>query len=348
MTSDKLHSAHGSLLNPKLCYIVINFLNEGMSLMLFLSEQQQAELLNMKEVINEVANALQAYSEGKTENPLRYALDFNDHNRYLVMPALSDSLKIVGVKTVTFAPNNAGENKPTIVGSVILSDYDTGETLSVLDAGFLTKVRTGAISGVATKYLARQDAKVLAVIGAGVQAKGLIEAVLAVRDIKTIHLSSRTIAKAQHLATQLRQQLDIDVHVFDDADDAINDADIIVTATNSSTPVFSSPLQPGVHINAVGSFKPDMQELPTHAVSQANQIVIESQEAAFEETGDLIIPMNEGVINDTTMITEIGHIISDQATGRTSSNDITLFKSVGLAIVDIVVANYFYKKANNI
>ena len=147
--------------------------------MKYIDEQTQAQLLDMNEVILEVEKALQAFSENKTITPLRYVLPFNEQNRYLVMPALSDELKIVGLKTVSFAPDNPKKGKATITGSVILSDYETGETLAVLDGGYLTKIRTGAISGVATKYLSREDAKVLTVIGAGVQAEGLIEAVMA-------------------------------------------------------------------------------------------------------------------------------------------------------------------------
>ena len=139
--------------------------------MRYLNEETQAELLNMEEVIDRVGQALKAFSEGKTKTPLRHVLPFNKHNRYLVMPALSDELN----------------GKAIISGSVILSDYETGETLAVLDGGYLTKIRTGAISGVATKYLSRKDAKVLCVIGAGIQAEGLIEAMMAVRDIEVVH-----------------------------------------------------------------------------------------------------------------------------------------------------------------
>ena len=145
--------------------------------MLFISAEEQAQLLDMSEIVEAVAESLRAYSEGKTDTPLRYSLPFNENNRYLVMPALSDELKIVGLKTVTAAPNNTKIGKKTIVGSVILSDYETGETLAVLEGSYLTKIRTGAISGVATKYLAREDAKTLCVIGTGDQAEGLIKSV---------------------------------------------------------------------------------------------------------------------------------------------------------------------------
>lgn len=313
--------------------------------MRYLDEQTQSELLNMNDVIEEVGQALKAFSEGKTETPLRHVLPFNKQNRYLVMPALSDELKIVGLKTVSFAPDNPKKGKATITGSVILSDYETGETLAVLDGGYLTKIRTGAISGVATKYLSREDAKVLTVIGAGVQAEGLIEAVMAVRNIEEVHFSSRTKEKAEKLAEATQQKYGVKTKTYDQADEAMEAADIIVTATNASEPVYSHTLHPGVHLNAVGSFKPDMQELPSESMMIANKIVVESTEAAMEETSDLKVPHEEGILTHNMLYGELGDIVSGKKAGREDEKEVTLFKSVGLAIVDIVVAQYFYKKA---
>ena len=309
--------------------------------MKYIDEQTQAQLLNMNEVILEVEKALQAFSENKTITPLRYVLPFNEQNRYLVMPALSDELNIVGLKTVSFAPENSKKGKATITGSVILSDYETGETLSILDGGFLTKVRTGAISGVATKYLAKENAKTLSVIGAGVQAEGLIEAILA---IEKIHIASRTFEKAEKFAQNIRNRFNIKVSVFRSADEAIDSADIVVTATNANQPVYTHSLHPGVHLNAVGSFKPDMQEIPSETMLVANKIVVESMEAALEETGDLKIPQAEGILTKNMLHSELGDIISGEKVGRETEEEVTVFKSVGLAIVDIIVAQYFYKK----
>ncbi|RIL31720.1 ornithine cyclodeaminase family protein [Staphylococcus equorum] len=317
--------------------------------MLFISAEEQAQLLDMSEIVEAVAESLRAYSEGKTDTPLRYSLPFNEDNRYLVMPALSDELKIVGLKTVTVAPNNTKVGKKTIVGSVILSNYETGETLAVLEGSYLTKIRTGAISGVATKYLAREDAKTLCVIGTGDQADGLIKAVLAVRQIDRIQFYNRTYEKAVTFAEEVQSVYpNLDLAVFDNVDeaieDAIEDADVIVTATNASEPVFHKRLAPGVHLNAVGSFKPDMQELPSQAIADADKVVVEAVEAVMEETGDLINPVAEGVFKADGLYGELGNIVSAKLEGRLSEDEITIFKSVGVAIVDIVVANYFYQK----
>lgn len=314
--------------------------------MRYIDAQEQAKLLNMEEIVDAVAESLKAYSEGKTNTPLRYSLPFNEDNRYLVMPALSDELKIVGLKTVTVAPNNTKIGKNTIVGSVILSDYETGETLAVLEGSYLTKIRTGAISGVATRYLARENAKTLCVIGTGDQAQGLIEAVLAVRDIERIQFYNRTYDKAVNFSKQIEKDHEhLNLVVCDDVETAIADADIIVTATNAQTPVFKQRLAQGVHVNAVGSFKPDMQELPSQAIVDADKVVVEAVEAALEETGDLINPVSEGVFGRNHLYGELGHIVASKLEGRVSEDEITIFKSVGVAIVDIVVANYFYQKA---
>jgi len=313
--------------------------------MLFIDEKEQAALLNMEEVVEVVAESLRAYSEDKTDTPLRYVLPFNEANRYLVMPALSDELKVVGLKTVTVAPNNAKSGKNTIVGSVILSDYETGETLAVLEGSYLTKIRTGAITGVATQYLSRQNAETLCVIGTGDQAQGIIKAVLAVRDIKRIQFYNRTYEKAIRFAKQVQSEYpNIDVEVFDHVDKAIEHADVIVTATNATHPVFNRALEPGVHVNAVGSFKPDMQELPSHAIAKADKVVVEAVDVAMEETGDLITPVSEGIFTKADLHGELGNIVASKIEGRLTESEITVFKSVGVAIVDIAVANYFYQK----
>ena len=247
---------------------------------------------------------------------------------------------------MTVAPNNSKQGKNTIVGSVILSDYETGETLAVLEGSYLTKIRTGAISGVATQYLARNDASTLCVIGTGDQAQGLIEAVLAVRDIKRIQCFNRTYDKAVKFAEMVQQQhKELEVEVYERVEHAIAGADVIVTATNAQTPVFDQMLEPGVHVNAVGSFKPDMQELPSQLIANADKVVVEAESAALEETGDLLTPISEGEFTANDLHGELGHIVAERLEGRVSDDEITVFKSVGVAIVDIVVANYFYRKS---
>ncbi|WP_155591176.1 ornithine cyclodeaminase family protein [Lysinibacillus cavernae] len=314
--------------------------------MLVINAEEQRNLVVMKEIIELAAVALKEFSAKRTLTPIRSALPFdNGQSTALTMPSVAEELSCVGVKVVMVSPNNQKLGKKTINGVVMLSDFKTGEPLALLEGSFLTMIRTGALSGVATNYLAREDSKKLCIIGTGEQAKGLVEAILAVRDIEEILLFNRTEQKAHEFADYIRLKFNKQVHVYCDANEAIHDADIIVTTTNASTPVFSDALKPGVHINAVGSFRPTMQELPSHAVSSANKVVVESREAAIEETGDLIIPINEGVFDATSVHGELGQIVAGELKGRENADEITLFKSVGLAVVDIVVANYFYEKA---
>ncbi|MCY1619975.1 ornithine cyclodeaminase family protein [Staphylococcus pettenkoferi] len=313
--------------------------------MRYISAKDQRDVMDMKEVVKVTGQALQAYSEGKTETPLRYTLPFNDDNRYLVMPAICDELKATGVKIVSFVPGNPQRGKQTIEGSVMLTDRETGETLAVLDGAFLTKFRTGAISGVATQYMAREDADTLCVIGTGEQAEGLIEAVLAVRDIKRIQFFNRTHEKAVRFADEMKARFDhLETEVFEDVDDAMKGADVVVTATNSPKPVFEGKLDDGVHLNAVGSFNPDMQELPSDVLAHADKVAVESKNAALEETGDFIEAMRAGKFEEVDLYGELGRIVSGELTGRDNDDEVTVFKSVGLAIVDIVVAQYFYEK----
>ncbi|GIN69040.1 MULTISPECIES: ornithine cyclodeaminase family protein [Bacillus] len=314
--------------------------------MLVLSAEEQRKLVDMNEMIECAAVALKEFSTGRTVTPIRAALPFGDgQNTSLVMPSAAEELKSIGVKIVNVAPHNQTLGKKTINGLVILSDFKTGEPISLLEGSYVTMMRTGALSGVATKYLSRQDSKRLCMIGTGEQAKGLVEAVLAVRDIEDIALYNRTEQKAKQFADYIRKKWNTRVQVYSDANEAVRGADIIVTATNSSAPVFTEPLQPGVHVNAVGSFRPAMQELPSHVMSQADSVVVESREAALEETGDLLVPIREGVFKPNDIHAELGQIVNGVHKGRVVDQDITVFKSVGLAVVDIAAAGYLYKKA---
>ncbi|MBS4192775.1 ornithine cyclodeaminase family protein [Bacillus sp. FJAT-49705] len=314
--------------------------------MLVINTDELRSLADMNEIIECVAVALKEFSAKRTITPIRAALPFNnDQNTALIMPSVAEELGSVGLKVVAVAPNNKNLGKKTITGVVMLSDFKTGEPIALLEGSYLTMIRTGALSGVATKYLSRQDAKKLCIIGTGEQAKGLLEAVLTVRDIEEIFLNNRTEQKAQEFAEYIRMKFDKHVQVYSDSNEAVCEADIIVTTTNSTTPVFSERLKPGVHVNAVGSFRPTMQEIPSHAISSAHKVVVESSEAALEETGDFQIPIKEGVFKPGDIYGELGQIVNGELNGRESNQEITLFKSVGLAVVDIVVAKYFYEKA---
>ncbi|EJQ04194.1 MULTISPECIES: ornithine cyclodeaminase family protein [Bacillus] len=314
--------------------------------MLVISANEQRNLVNMNEVIEYAALALKEFSAERTITPIRGSLPFaNERNMALIMPSVAEGLEALGLKVVTVVPENKKVGKKTINGIVMLSDFQTGEPLALLEGSYLTMIRTGALSGVATKYLARHNAKTLCIIGTGEQAKGIAEAIFAVRDIEKVILYNRTEEKAYAFAEYIQERFNKPAYVHTNANEAISEADIIVTTTNASTPVFSEKLQKGVHINAVGSFKPNMQELPSHAIAGANKVVVESKEAALDETGDLQVPIKEGLFKANAIHAELGQIISKEKAGRENNEEITIFKSVGLAVVDIIVAKYLYEKA---
>lgn len=314
--------------------------------MLVISANEQRNLVNMNEVIEYAVLALKEFSAERTITPIRGSLPFaNEQNTALIMPSVAEGLKAIGLKVVTVVPENKKIGKKTINGIVMLSDFQTGEPLALLEGSYLTMIRTGALSGVATKHLARHNAKTLCIIGTGEQAKGIAEAVFTVRDIEKVILYNRTEEKAYAFSQYIQGRFNKPAYVHTNANEAISEADIIVTTTNASTPVFSEKLQKGVHVNAVGSFKPNMQELPSHAIAGANKVVVESKEAALEETGDLQVPIQEGLFEASDIHAELGQIISGEKPGRESDEEITIFKSVGLAVVDIVVAKYLYERA---
>ena len=253
--------------------------------MLVLSANEQRNLVNMNEVIEYAALALKEFSAERTITPIRGSLPFaNEKNTALIMPSVAEGLEALGLKVVTVVPENKKIGKKTINGIVMLSDFQTGEPLALLEGSYLTMIRTGALSGVATKHLARHTAKTLCIIGTGEQAKGIAEAVFAVRHIERVMLYNRTEEKAYAFSQYIQKRFNTPTYVHKNANEAISEADIIVTTTNASTPVFSKTTK-GVHVNAVGSFRPSMQELPSHAIGNANKVVVESKEAALEETG---------------------------------------------------------------
>ncbi|MDM5196744.1 ornithine cyclodeaminase family protein [Fictibacillus enclensis] len=314
--------------------------------MIVINADDQKSLVHMNEVIEQAEVALREFSASRTITPIRSSLPFGGSQKTaLVMPSVAEQLGTLGLKVVTVVPDNKKIGKKTINGVVMLFDFETGEPLALLEASYLTVIRTGALSGVATKYLSCQDSKTLSIIGTGEQAKGLLEAVLAVRDIEKIVLYNRTEEKAHEFAEQVTEKFNKHVHVYTNPNEAVRVADIIVTATSSSEPVFSESLRPGVHVNAVGSFRPTMQELPSHVIFAADKVVVEARDAALEETGDLQIPIQEGNFSERGIYAELGELVSGERKGRESDQEITVFKSVGIAIADIVVAKYLYEKA---
>jgi ornithine cyclodeaminase/alanine dehydrogenase-like protein (mu-crystallin family) len=245
----------------------------------------------------------------------------------------------MGLKIVTLYGENAARGLPRIQALVVVLDAATGTPLAVMDGASLTAIRTGAASGAATDLLARPDASVAAIFGAGPQARTQLEAVCAVRPIRRAMIFDASAERAEALAGAMATQLGIPVRAAATPAEALVGADVVCTATTAVEPVFADrDVAPGTHINAVGSYKPTVREIPGETVRRA-RVVVDSREAALAEAGDLLIPMAQGLIGKDHIGAELGEIVAGLKRGRESPAEVTLFKSVGVAVQDLAAAN---------
>ena len=266
--------------------------------------------------------------------PIRLALE-TEHGVSLFMPAHLRESGNAGAKVVSVNPGNPTRGLPAIHAVVLVLDVTTGRPTALMDGTWLTALRTGAVGGLAADLLARRDAKILALFGAGVQARTQLEAVRCVREIDEVRVVSPSRASADRLVAEVTGVRAVRV---DEPNDAIAGADIIVAATNSSTPVFDgSRVEPGTHVTGVGSYTLDMREVDTALVKRA-RVIVDQREAVMEEAGDIVGPIRDGVVDETVIVAEIGEILLGRVRGRTADTDITFFKSVGNAVQDVAVA----------
>ena len=318
--------------------------------MLLLSEQQIRSIYTMKDAINDVESAVLDYSKEKIINPHRTVLNFPDQKASsLYMPSSMESAGKMAVKVVTIFPNNPSQGRKTTQGIIVLSDTNTGEHLACLNASYLTRLRTGAVSGIATKYLAKESAAAVAVIGCGAMAEEQLRAVLEVRDIRKILLYNRTRERAEIFAEKVKENnpaYNGSIYVLDNADDAVSGAEIVICSTRSETPVFTGEvLENGTHINGVGSYLPHMQEVDEETLFKCSKIVVDTLEGVKDEAGDFIIPAKKGVWSFSNICGEIGDLAAGKIKGREDDDEITFFKSVGIAYFDLAVAAAAYEKA---
>lgn len=319
---------------------------------LFLTRHDVQQAVGMVDAIEAVEGAFIALSTGKAYAPVRLSLPVPEQNAAIhYMPAYLPTSAALGAKIVSTFPHNPEIGKATVQAVLVVSDPSTGETLAIMEGGYLTALRTAAASGVASRHLARPDARVVAIFGAGVQGRTQLEAVCAVRDIETVWVYDLNGQAADRYASEMSMRggrVPSDVRVASSPVQAVSDADIICTSTPSRQPLFSdTDLKAGVHINAIGGFTPEMQEIPPDTVARA-RIVVDCHEACMAEAGDLIIPLNHGMINREQCTTELGHVAAGVRPGRTSSEQVTLFKSVGNAVQDVSVAQLVVQRARSL
>ncbi len=312
---------------------------------LWLNRQDIETVLTMDAAITAVENAFRQLATGGVVMPQRAGFGGNGGGGAAMPAYIGGADGGLGIKVVTLFGGNTAKNLPLINGTLLLLEPDTGLLLAVMDAGYMTAVRTGAVGGVATKYLAREDAQTVTVFGAGVQARTQLEAVCAVRNIRQALVIDPMPDAAARFAAEMGAMLDIDVTAADSIQEAIEAADILVTATSAHEPIFDGHLlRPGVHINGIGSHAAGWRELDTTTVQRA-KIVADQRAACLAEAGDLLIPLREGAIQESAIYAELGDVITGNKPGRETSAEITLFKSVGLAIQDVAVAALAYQAA---
>ncbi len=307
-----------------------------------LNTQAIRQALPMATAIEAMKEAYSQLSSGQASVPLRSRIDVSQHDGItLFMPALLHGSNDLALKIVSVFPHNLEKGLPTITAIVIALHSETGQPLGILEGGSLTAIRTGAASGAATDLLARPESQTVAIFGSGVQARTQLEAVCTVRPIEQVFIYSVDEPGAQAFVSEMagRGPIPDEIIIVSAPSDAIHEADIICTATTSSTPVFDGEgLKAGTHINAIGSFTPAMQELDTSTVRRA-RVIVDSRDAVLNEAGDLIIPIEEGLITPEWIYAELGEIVLGEKPGRTDPEQITLFKSVGVAVQDAVAAS---------
>jgi len=306
---------------------------------LHLSADAVRRALPMREAIEAMRDAFAQLARGEVTLPPRLRMDVPSENgTALVMPCHSASQKLFSLKFITLYADNAQRGLPLIQSTVLLNDGSTGAPLAVMDGASLTAIRTGAATGLATDLLARPEAALVAIIGTGVQACTQLEAVACVRRIQRARVYDRNAESAGRFAVEMQQQLGLAVERVASPSAAVHGADIICAATTSMTPVFEDrDVRPGTHINAVGAFRPDVAEVPAATVCRA-RVVMDHRASALEEAGDLLMPLRAGLIGEEHFSTELGQLVLGQKPGRMSVDDITLFKTVGVAIQDLCAA----------
>ena len=307
-----------------------------------LRREDVQQAISMAQAVEAVKGAFAQLSGGRANVPLRTQLPVPQHDGVtLFMPAYLEETNSLAVKIVSVFPNNLDQGLPTIHALVIVVDAATGQPIAAVDGTYLTALRTGAASGAATDLLARSDAQRVAIFGAGTQGRTQLQAVCEVRQVAKVWVYDTVRARAEQYAAEMRQKggkIPTNIEVADSPADAVAGADIICTATTSSTPVFhDASLKPGVHINGIGSYTPRMQEIDEATVARA-KIVVGSRSACLAETGDLIIPLGKGLISESDIHAELGEIVLGWKPGREAEQEVTFFKSVGNAVQDAAVA----------
>jgi alanine dehydrogenase len=315
-------------------------------IMLVLSEQQVKSLIDIDELIGALEQAHIQYSTGKAVMPVRLVVPLPQiQGRITAMPGFLTDNRALGMKVVTYFQENPKTNLPAILATIMLFSAATGKIMAIMDGSYITAIRTACASALATKVLANPHTPVLGILGAGVQARAHIRALARVRKISQIKIYSPSGISATALKKEVEPQIDAAVLVATSAEQAVRESDLVVTATTAKEPILKSEwLKPGVHVNAVGSHRPDLREIDGRTLARA-KIIVDGREAIMAECGDVLLAFKDNSITESAVDTEIGEVLAGKKPGRTSASEVTLYKSVGIAIQDVAAATLTYGKA---
>jgi alanine dehydrogenase len=311
-----------------------------------LSEQDVRIVLSMRDLIGAMEAALIRFSSREVAQPLRTVIEVGLQKAFVgVMPAFIHEPAALGTKVVSVFPSNTAAGLPTHLATIVLLDSMTGELLSIMDGRFITEARTAAVSAVSVQLLAQREASTLAIIGSGVQARSHLEAIGIVRDLAAVRVWSPNQDHRTTFAREMQARSTAPIKAAASAQEAVDGADLVVLATASREPVVSNEwITPGAHICAVGACRPDQREMDTALVSRG-RLFVDSRTGALAEAGDIVIPMTAGAFNETHLAGELGEVAAGTVRGRTSLDEVTIFKSLGMAVEDIAAAHLAYIKA---
>jgi ornithine cyclodeaminase len=311
-----------------------------------LSEQDVRTVLSMGDLIGAMEAALVRFSSRQVAQPLRTVIEIGLQKAFFgVMPAFIQDPPTLGTKVVSVFSSNTAVGLPTHLATIVLIDSMTGELLSVVDGRFITEARTAAVSALSVRLLARSDASRLAIIGSGVQARSHLEAIGLVRDLSAVRVWSPNADNRAAFAREMQPRTSAPVMATSSAQDAIDGADLVVLATASRDPVVRNEwIAAGAHVCAVGACRPDQREMDTALVSRS-RLFVDSRTGALAEAGDIVLPIAEGAFGETHIAGELGEVASGAVPGRTSPAEVTVFKSLGMAVEDIAAAHLAYVKA---
>jgi ornithine cyclodeaminase len=314
---------------------------------LLLNHDDVTSLLTMKECIAVMREALITLARGEAYQPLRTIVRPPGAAGLMgLMPSfISGSRPALGLKAISVFPGNAAKGKDIHQGVVLLVSPETGELMAMMNASAITAIRTAAVSAVATDVLARREACELAIIGVGVQARSHLKAMSEVREIKRCRVASRRFDRVRAFAVEMQKEFPFAIEPFESVEKALAGAELIVTATTSPEPVVRREwISPGAHLNAVGASTPNARELDSATIAAAS-LFVDRRESAENEAGDYLFAVGEGAIRSNHIRAEIGEVLTGEKPGRTSHDEITVFRSLGLAVEDVAAARYLYEKS---